>query len=418
MLQTMSIDAEMEDFGDGCISCREMHRLRWMSLTPSVPCISSCLQPARSLSSSVRVMSSQPSSGDAEVLFSSHKNARLVTLNRPKALNALSLTMVRMIHQQLEEWQKSSESKLVIVQGAGDKAFCAGGDIRSLTDTRGSQIQKDFFSGEYLLDGLTSRIRNYIALIDGIVMGGGVGISVHGRYRVATERSLFAMPETGIGLIPDVGGSFFLPRLPYAELGTFLALTGHRLKGPDCFHAGIATHLCQSSEVGALREELLEAASDTECLEALQKYHSKFEQGSFSLEPMLEKISSHFSKDTVEEIVSSLEAAKDDQWAQKVSKTMSRMSPTSLKVALRQLREGKRLATLEECLQMEYRLVRRCCEDSDFYEGVRALIVDKDNQPQWNPRDLAGVTQTTVDRYFSKLPQEEELTFPKYKCSL
>ena len=202
-----------------------------------------------------------------EVLFQVKNNVGLITLNRPKALNALNLNMGKAIYAQLKEWEKSLN--LVLIEGSGGKAFCAGGDIRTITDLpKGSPIQGEFFYKEYMLNHLIGTLKiPYVALLDGITMGGGVGLSVHAPYRVVTSKTLFAMPETGIGLIPDVGGSFFLPRLE-GELGTFLALTGHRLKGgSDCLHAGIATHACNDMQI--LKEELLMAASNKEDIEAI-----------------------------------------------------------------------------------------------------------------------------------------------------
>ncbi len=235
-------------------------------------------------------------------------------------------------------------------------------------------------------------------------MGGGVGLSVHAPYRVATSKTLFAMPETGIGLLPDVGGSFFLPRLE-GELGTFLALTGHRLKGSDCLHAGIATHACTDKE--ALKTDLINAQNVEEVEAILEKHAEAFDEDSFSLEDKLPLIDECFKEHSVESILDNLRQV-NDEWSLKTAALMEKMSPISMKITLKMLRLGKNLS-LEDCLKMEYRLVRRCCEDSDFYEGVRALLVDKDNQPKWSPGKLDQVSDEIIDRYFAELPSNEEL---------
>jgi len=340
-----------------------------------------------------------------DVLFSTNNNVGIITLNRPKALNALNLSMIRKIYPKLKEWQ--DQVKMVIIEGAGEKAFCAGGDIRAITDSKGSPSQGDFFREEYQLNHLTSTCRvPYIALINGITMGGGVGLSVHGRFRVCNERTVFAMPETGIGLVPDVGGGHFLPRLS-GQLGMFLALTGHRLKGIDCLHAGVATHACPNDQFEKLKEDLI-AVEDVEKVgEVLDSYTKKFGENRFSISEKMQLIDRCFARGSIEEILGALDNS-GDPWAEKLAVNMRKMSPTSMKVTFNQIRRGKHIP-LSEVLKMEYRLVRRCCEDSDFYEGVRAVLVDRDNDPKWNPCDLEGVTDKMVERYFSKLPDDEEL---------
>lgn len=354
----------------------------------------------------------------SEVIFSVEGNKGIITLNRPKALNALNLAMTKSIYPVLKKWE-SDKLGLVIIEGSGEKAFCAGGDIRAITSAtdRGSVSQAEFFAEEYKLNNLIGNLKiPYIALIDGITMGGGVGLSVHGEFRVATERTVFAMPETGIGLFPDVGGSFFLPRLA-GELGTFLALTGHRLKGADCLLAGIATHGCKSGEMQKLKTDLLqlpESSTSKDIGDLLNEYSHQFSDSKFSLENRMSLINSCFAQNSVEDIIEKLNqlsgSEEETKWAQDLVAHMVKMSPTSMKVTLRQIREGKTLATLKECLQMEYRLVRRCCEDQDFYEGVRSVLVDRDGNPKWNPDSLQKVSNEIVERYFSKLPQSEELS--------
>ncbi|XP_064086611.1 3-hydroxyisobutyryl-CoA hydrolase, mitochondrial-like isoform X2 [Macrobrachium nipponense] len=336
----------------------------------------------------------------------------VITLNRPKALNALNYNMIKIIYPALKEWENTKS--LVIIKGAGEKAFCAGGDVVAIAGTAQDEdaVGNYFFREEYILNCLVGTFHvPYIALIDGITMGGGVGLSVHGQFRVATERTLFAMPETGIGLFPDVGGSHFLPRLG-GRLGMYLALTGHRLKGRDVLKAGVATHVCDSSRIGELEEQLLKL--DSPYPEDIQAMLSKFQEEStfsknepFSLQPVLPQIQKCFSGGSVEEIISNLE--KDgSEWAEKQIKTLSRMSPTSLKVTFEQIERGAHL-TLQECLSMEHRIVSRIFKGHDFKEGVRALMIDQDNKPSWSPASLAEVSTEKVEEYFYPLSEEEEL---------
>lgn len=270
---------------------------------------------------------------------------------------------------------------------------------------------KEFFRNEYRNNELIGNYKKpFIAIIDGIVMGGGVGLSVHGKYRVATERTLFAMPETAIGLFPDVGGGHFLPRMS-GHLGTFLGLTGFRLKGSDVQKAGVATHFVESSRLEELEISLFNCKNSSEIDNALEKFSSLSNNSSspFVLEPHLEQIEKAFSGDTVEDIVQNLHS-DGSEWAMATLKLISKMSPTSLKITLRQLQLGRSM-TLRECLQMEFRLAAHCCIKSDFHEGVRALLIDKDQQPKWIPDTIEQVTQDQVHRFFSPLPDKDELTF-------
>ena len=348
-----------------------------------------------------------------EVTFNIKNNKGVITLNRPKSLNALNLPMINEMYPILKKWSQENRD-MVIIEGAGTKAFCAGGDVVAVTtapqEIRGTEKQTEFFKKEYQLNHLIGTLGiPYVALIDGITMGGGVGLSVHGKYRVATEHTLFAMPETGIGLFPDVGGSFFMPKLK-GGLGMYLALTGYRLKGADCVHAGIATHICKQQEIENLKNDLLNLENNAEdnIIAVLNKYDSEFPKEKFTLENLLPNIDECFMKESVEEILKCLDS-KDDSWSTKTRKQFNSFSPTSVKITFEQLSRGKQLSTLKECLQMEYRLACRCCEDSDFYEGIRALLIDKDKNPQWQPSSIAEVTESIVERYFSQLPSGREL---------
>ncbi|XP_026833946.1 3-hydroxyisobutyryl-CoA hydrolase, mitochondrial isoform X2 [Drosophila erecta] len=340
----------------------------------------------------------------SSVLATESSNKGMIILNRPKALNAINLEMVRKIYKHLKKCEKSKS--LLIIKGTGDKAFCAGGDVRALVEAGPTDESKSFFREEYSTNALIGNYKiPYIAIIDGITMGGGVGLSVHGKYRVASDRTLFAMPETAIGLFPDVGGSYFLPRLQ-GKLGLYLGLTGYRLRGGDVFYSGIATHYCESSKIPDLETALLNCPDADDVPELLQKFHSTPEKP-FSLDPVLEQINKNFSADSVEGILENLQN-DGSEWAKKTLETLSKMSPTSMKVTFRQLELGSQLS-LAQCLIMEYRLAVRHLERSDFKEGVRALLIDKDQKPQWQPTKLADVTEEHVQWFFRKLPDTEEL---------
>lgn len=364
----------------------------------------------RPLLISSRNMSSDP----PEAILEEVGDKGVITLSRPKSLNALNCNMIRIIYPKLKEWETTKT--MVIIKGKGEKAFCAGGDVRNVVETVNDEnpVGEYFFREEYQLNCLIGTLHiPYIALIDGITMGGGVGVSVHGQYRVATERTLFAMPETAIGLFPDVGGSYFLPRLG-GRLGMYLALTGHRLKGLDVKKAGVATHVCDSARIAELEESLLKLESTYP--EDIAAVLNQFDQEAtfsknepFSLQPVLSKIQSCFSGGSIEEIISNLE--KDgSEWAQKHANILKKMSPTSLKVTFEQIERGAHL-TLQECLSMEYRIVSRVYKGHDFKEGIRAQLIDRDGNPRWDPSDLSDISQEKVEEYFSPMPYKEDLIF-------
>lgn len=307
-----------------------------------------------------------------DVIIENHGDKGVITLNRPKALNALNLSMVSKILPVLQQWEK--EKLCVIVKGAGGKAFCAGGDVRAVVEAgrkANVKLGHDFFRTEYTTNGLIGSYSiPYIAFIDGIVMGGGVGLSVHGRYRVATERTLFAMPESQIGLFPDVGGSYFLPRLK-GKLGWYLALTGCRLKGADVLLAGIATHYTDSKKLNELEKALLKCSSEQNIKDTLDSFNIPVSE-KFSLAPYVEKIDKCFSANTMEEIMENLEKDGSD-WAKDTVKLFGKLCPTSLKVALKELNLGSNMS-LQECLQMEYRLAVASLANTEFYEGGQVFI--------------------------------------------
>ncbi|HYB09972.1 MAG TPA: enoyl-CoA hydratase/isomerase family protein [Alphaproteobacteria bacterium] len=342
------------------------------------------------------------------VLFERRGGLGLITFNRPAVLNSLTLDMMKALDPFLDEWEADPNVGAVVVQGTGERAFCAGGDLRALFNSRSNgdrAYRSNFYIAEYSQNRHVFRYRKpYVALIDGIVMGGGVGLSVHGSHRVATERTLFAMPETGIGLFPDVGGSYFLPRLP-GELGMYLGLTGVRLKAPDLIYAGIATHFVPSADLPRLIEAL--ATTDPSAGESMVgRTIERFarEPGPALLTEHRDVIDRCFAKGSVESIVAAL-TAEASSWAAETVKTLSTKSPTSLKLTFRELREGRHL-DFEAAMTMEYRICQFCMDGHDFFEGVRAAILDKDNAPKWDPPTLAGVTPSTLEQAFAPRPDD------------
>ncbi len=346
-----------------------------------------------------------------ETLLERRGQAAIATLNRPQALNALTLAMIRTLDSALAAWAKDGAVRHVVLRGAGGKSFCAGGDVRAVSDAglaakragKASPLTRDFFFEEYRLNRRLARFpKPIVSLIDGICMGGGVGLSVHGRYRVVSEKALFAMPESAIGLFPDVGGSYFLPRLP-GRMGRFLGLAGERLKAPDLIRLGIATHFVPSEKFAALEEALASEAADT----VLARFHE--DSGAPTLPALAPAIDRCFAPATIEGILEALDA-DGGEWAAKLAARLRKMSPTSLKISLRQLDLGEALS-IEDALRMEFRMVQRCMAADDFYEGIRAVLIDKDHAPKWSPATLAEVTPTAVERYFAPLADGDELTF-------
>jgi len=442
-------------------------------------------------------MSSEP-----EILLDRRGTAAIVTLNRPAALNAVTRGMLRTLHEALERWRHDGAVSRIIVTAAGGRAFSAGGDLRQIYEAGRAGRQEEpiaFWREEYALNAAIKRYpKPYVALIDGIVMGGGVGVSVHGSHRVAGDRFQFAMPEVGIGFFPDVGATWFLPRLP-GEIGTYCALTGERLTSADALAAGIATHriasasfadvaeaLCAADSVDAIlaafaapvghagtytsprlrpsstgygevnpafssrasgREEKgrvrgpthesepvgspphpdpLHSPSKTgvnapmasgerdkeRALLSESKSQNGVEQGPLAVQR--HAIDRIFAPGRVEDIVALLDAeaasaSADAQWAGEVAAMIRTKAPLSLKIALAQMRRGRHWS-FAECMQAEFRIVSRVAYGHDFYEGIRAVIIDKDNRPRWQPATLAEVTAESVERHFA--PLEAELVLP------
>ena len=341
-------------------------------------------------------------SGAPEILFDVSDGLALVTLNRPAALNALTLGMIRAFHAKLDAWATDASVRLVAVRGAGEKGFCAGGDIRALYDGRGTAITADFFREEYRLNhAIFHYPKPYVALMGGIAMGGGVGVSVHARHRVVCEATVFAMPETGIGLFTDVGGSYFLPRMP-GKLGVYLALTGARLRAADCLYGGIADAFVPTGR----HEELIAVSRSGDIQPALRRFAG--DAGAAPMAAHRATIDRCFAGGTVEAIVSALER-EGTEWAAAALRVMAGKSPTSQKIALRQIRLGASLG-FDDCMRMEYRLSQHLMAAHDFFEGVRAVVIDKDQAPRWRPARLEEVSDAAVEEYFAPLCAAE-LTF-------
>jgi enoyl-CoA hydratase len=318
-----------------------------------------------------------------------------ILLNRPRALNALTLPMIRACAAILETWRDDPHVHAVVIEGAGDRAFCAGGDIRALRDGflagRHDTVEQ-FFAEEYALNlTIATYPKPYIALIDGLCMGGGIGLSVHAPYRVATEHAGFGMPETAIGFFPDIGATFLLPRLA-GELGTYFGLTGLRATGADAVHAGFATHYTPRARLDKLSATLAQDG-----LAALAAYDETLPP--FSLAGQRAAIDHCFSADTVSDIVGRLEATHAE-WARAALTALRTVSPSALHWTLRALRRGRDL-TLAQALEAEKALTRTTMAHPDFAEGVRAMVVDKDRQPRWQPATIEAVDPARIDAIFA-----------------
>jgi enoyl-CoA hydratase len=358
-------------------------------------------------------------SESSEILLGREGGVATATINRPRALNALTLANYRQIAPALAAWATDPAVHAVIVRGAGGRAFCAGGDVRAVYESgRGISGERDltavFFREEYrLIHDIHHFPRPYIAIIDGITMGGGAGISVNGAYRIATERTMFAMPETGIGLFPDVGATRFLNRAP-GQIGRYLGLSGARLGAADALYCGFATHVVAQDRVEALLTALAaiawEAGAEFRQVDALFDEYAG-DPGPAPLATLRPAIDRCFAGETIEAILAALAAeaaaeGPDASWAAQTRAGLLAKSPTSLKVTLRQLIVGRDY-DVEQALQLEYRLTQHFMAAHDFYEGVRALLIDKDQSPHWQPASLSKVDDAMVDAYFAPLGEAE-----------
>jgi enoyl-CoA hydratase len=344
-------------------------------------------------------------SAEPEILFERRGCAGFVTLNRPHALNSATDNMVRQLAKQLDLWEHDSAIDRIVVKAAGERAFCAGGDIRALYEQyKAGEVREsiDFWRVEYTLN---HRIKHYpkpyISLIDGIVMGGGVGLSVHGMYRVAGDRYSFAYPEVGIGFFPDVGATHVLPRLP-GKIGMWVGLTGWRVNADDGVYCGLATHRIASSQFAELESAL---TTDEAVSEILKTFSAPRGRGKLEDEhPLIDRI---FALASVEEILAALDAEMSE-FASQLARAIRQKSPLSLKIAFEQMQRGGSL-DFAQAMQTEFRIVNRVAREPEFYEGIRAVVIDKDNAPKWNPPSLEAVSADKVASYFAPLPANEEL---------
>ncbi|MGA8400692.1 MAG: enoyl-CoA hydratase/isomerase family protein [Stellaceae bacterium] len=353
-----------------------------------------------------------------DIIFDRSGGVGTVLLNRPQALNAFTLGMYRQFDPALRAWARDPAIHAVLIEGAGDRAFCAGGDVRAVYEA-GKGISGDneftsvFFAEEYRLLHFLHRFpKPYVAILDGITMGGGAGVSVNGAYRVATEKTMFAMPETGIGLFPDVGATRFLNLCP-GHIGRYLGLTGARLGAADALYCGLATHFVPRERVPTLKEALALVAWEAGCERAqVEPLLNQFaaDPGPPPIAARRTIIDRCFADDTMEAIFDALATETEDRaWAEETRATLLTKSPTSLRITLRQLVVGQGM-DLEDALRLEYRMTQHVMAAHDFYEGIRAVLIDKDQKPRWRPATLAEVDEATTESYFASLGSGE-LTF-------
>ncbi len=343
----------------------------------------------------------------SEILTRIEGHAGIISLNRPSAIHALTLDMVHAMTEVLQKWRRSRKIKCVIIDHAEGRGFCAGGDIAFLRDSALKDAGKrgrQFFHDEYQLNHLLFHYpKPVIAFMDGITMGGGVGISQPARYRVATANTRLAMPETGIGLFPDVGGGWYLSRLE-GRVGQFLALTGARLDGAECVELGLATHYLPTEALDEAKARF--SSEDIDRIDGILGTLSATPPPARIVDNLL-NINRHFASDRFEEILASLEA-DDSDWAMKELATLRSKSPQTCKVALRQLAEAKDFTDFADSMRQEYRIGSRVLTRPDFAEGVRAVIIDKDNAPKWDPATPEDVTDALIDAIFAPLPARQE----------
>jgi enoyl-CoA hydratase/carnithine racemase len=332
-----------------------------------------------------------------------------LTLNRADKLNALSVPMINELHEIFRDWKVNDEVKLVVLQGSGEKAFCAGGDVRHLYDRKGIDVHdvaQEFFDTEYRMNMLMHTFgKPILVYMNGIVMGGGVGVAVAGTHRIVTETTKWAMPEMNIGLYPDVGGSYFLNKMPH-HIGRYLALTSFMVKAADVLYSGAADYYMSSSKWPELSEAIGKRDwMDVDVVSALEAEVGRFVEpcpDPAPLEDLSHEIEFHFGQSTLEAIVQTLEeaSAQGHSWAEKTVETILTKSPTSLKVTLEQLIRGENLS-IKDCFVMELEMSMNFMDSHDFFEGVRSVLVDKDRNPTWQPNTLEAISKDDVNAFFT-----------------
>lgn len=338
-----------------------------------------------------------------DILLEKKNRCGLVTLNRPKALNAINYDMIAEMETHYIKWGEDPNVYGIVLQSAGGRAFCSGGDLKALYEWRETgqleTILKNFtseYQHNWTLDRFT---KPHVSLMDGLVFGGGVGISLYGTHKVAGENYRFAMPEASIGFFPDVGATYFLPRMP-GQIGLYLALTGNQIDRADAYSLGLLTHCIDASEFDAIRAAMCEADPIDPVLDSRH-----VDPGPSNLLALQEQIHRHFSADSVEQILASLENAggAEAAWAKATASTIREKSPLSLKVAFRQVRNSGK-PSLQEALEIEARVAWAFLTGREFYEGVRALLIDKDGEPKWDPATLEEVSDEMVEACFAETP--------------
>jgi enoyl-CoA hydratase len=343
----------------------------------------------------------------SDLLISTEGAVGRIRLNRPAALHALNTAMCAGILDALEQWRGDDAVRAVMIDHADGRGFCAGGDIRMLAESgaRDGAAARAFFHTEYRMNHrLFTYVKDSVAFMDGITMGGGVGVALPCRYRVATENTRLAMPETGIGLFPDVGGGWYLSRLP-GRIGQYLALTGARLNGADCRALGLATHYLSSARLDGVKQRIADRPGEVGAiLDA-----SSDAPGDGEMPARRAEIDRLFASDDLEEILAAL-ASDDGDFARATRATLATKSPQAMKVSLKLLKDGAGMATFADEMRQEYAVACRVVQRPDFVEGVRALIVDKDNAPRWEPATVDGASDHMIDRIFAPLPEDEAWT--------
>ena len=347
-----------------------------------------------------------------EVIFNENNGVGVITLNRPDRLNALTYPMVQKLNQYLNLWEVKEEINCVIIEGAGDRSFCAGGDVVKLRKEvladggPPTQLSKSFFYDEYTLNYKISNFKKpFIALINGFTMGGGVGISMHGSHVVTSEKTMFAMPETAIGLFPDVGGGWLLGQLDKG-IGAWLSLVGAKLKAYDLISLNLATNYVASTEIEKLKNLLITSSPDTndKVTSVINSLSSNPKTEDSVLLAHEEIIKDAFSFDKIEDIFERCETLSklNNKFFNTQFEELKHKSPTSLKISLKQIREASQMSLKDELI-MEYRMVQKCLKIGDFFEGVRAMLVDKDRKPNWSPSSINDVDESRVDEFFKSL---------------
>ena len=348
-----------------------------------------------------------PSAPASELIVRRDGRAGRITLNRPQALNALTYDQIISIEHALDIWTNDSDVKFVLLDGAGDRAFCAGGDILAMYENRndGGEFASRFWRDEYRLNAKIGRYcKPIVSVMDGIVMGGGIGLGAHASHRVVTEHSSLAMPETGIGLVPDVGGTWLLANAP-GRLGEYLGLLGERMAAADAIYAGFADTFVRRTDLPPLVRALTDPQG--EALSVTLANHATAPPAAV-LAPRQDDVDTLCSKPTLEDILNGLHAHSEN-WAQSAAQSASTRSPLSMKLALAAIRAARQLGSLEDVLNLEFRLTTRLFVHGEFIEGIRALLIDKDKAPRWQPPQMRDISPDMVSEFLGPLTSQPEL---------